>query len=134
MRIVVGRQFLKFITVGFFSTAFNYTIFFICYQYLSLYYVASSAVGFIVGIFFGYGFNKNWTFGAKGKTRSYVYRYYLVYTASLFLGLAFLKFCVDLLGIAPEVANVLVIGLCTCMNFTGTKFWVFGARGGGSSN
>ena len=130
---MVGRQFLKFITVGFFSTVLNYAVFYTLYEYLSTYYVVSSAVGFIVGVFVGYGFNKNWTFGAQEKTEGYVRRYYLVYSGSLLMGLALLEFLVDVLGIVPEVANILIIGLSTCTNFVGTKLYVFGASEGTST-
>lgn len=73
----------------------------------------------------GYRLNKTWTFEIKVTEENYVYKYYFVYTASLFLSLIFLDFLVSKLSIIPEIANILTIGLTTCTNFIGTKFWAF---------
>lgn len=122
---MITQQFLKFIVIGGVSTIINYIVFYALYEFGSINYVISSAAGFIIGVFVGYGFNKRWTFGVKERTKQYVYKYYVVYTISLLLGLGFLKLLVVVLGLVPQIANVLTIGLTTCTNFMGTKFWVF---------
>ena len=122
---MVKQQFLKFITIGVLSTIVNYTIFYALYRFLAVDYVVASGIGFVSGVFAGYGLNKNWTFGVKEKAKQYVYKYYIVYIVSLFLGLGFLEFLVVVLGIIPELANALTIILTTCTNFIGVKFWVF---------
>ena len=122
---MIQRQFIKFIVIGVFSTVINYGIFFILYHFIAVHYIASSAIGFMSGVFVGYHFNKNWTFGVAEKSPHYLYQYYLVYTISLVLGLGFLHLLVKRLDIIPEIANILTIGLTTCTNFLGTKFWVF---------
>ena len=122
---MLKKQFSRFIVVGVFSTIVNYSIFYILYEFASFYYTLASAMGFIAGVFAGYGFNLAWTFEAKGQYAQYIYKYYIVYTVSLFLGLGFLEFLVSALSVIPEIANVLTIGLTTCTNFMGTKFWVF---------
>jgi putative flippase GtrA len=122
---MISQQFFKFITIGILGTTLNYLAFLVFYEFLSINYILSSSLGFIIGTVTGYGFNKVWTFGIKCKDTHYAYKYYLVYIISLFLGLALLKFLVAVLNIMPEIANLLTIGLTTCTNFIGTKFWVF---------
>jgi len=122
---MIKQQFSKFVIIGVFSTIINYATFYIFYEFLKFHYILSSAIGFMLGVIVGYGFNKNWAFGVKGKNCRYIYKYYIVYTISLFLGLGFLKFLVSVLEIMPEISNFLTIGLTTCTNFIGIKFWVF---------
>jgi len=122
---LIKNEFLKFIIIGSLSTLLNYAIFYTIYNFFNLNYALSSGFGFIVGVFMGYRLNKTWTFEIKVTEENYVYKYYFVYTASLFLSLIFLDFLVSKLSIIPEIANILTIGLTTCTNFIGTKFWAF---------
>lgn len=122
---MIKQQFLKFIVIGVLSTIVNYSVFYILYEFLTLHYIAASALGFISGVIFGYELNKNWTFAVQKESSRYFYTYFLVYLFSLVLGLMFLEFLVSGLGIIPELANFLTIGLTTCTNFVGIKFWVF---------
>lgn len=119
------NQMAKFIVVGVFSTSINYGAFYILYNFLSAHYIIASMLGFVIGVFAGYIFNKSWTFNIQEKSPQHIYKYYIVYTISLFFGLGFLKFLVTVMGLIPEIANLLTIGLTTCTNFTGIKFWVF---------
>lgn len=122
---MVKKQFLKFIVIGVFSTFVNYSVFYVLYNFLFFHYLFSSGVGFLAGVFAGYNLNKTWSFGIKEKSFEYVFKYYIVYTISLFLGLGSLYVLVNNLGILPEIANVITIGLTTCTNFIGIKIWVF---------
>lgn len=122
---MIKEQFFKFILLGILSTFVNYSIFFISYKFLSLHYTLAYGIGFIVGIFAAYKFNKGWTFGVKEDRKVYFLKYYCVYIFSLFLGLGFLKFLVNNLDITAEIGNIITIGLTTCTNFLGVKFWVF---------
>ena len=122
---MIKKQFLKFVVIGVLSTTVNYSIFYILYQSLSVYYMKASSMGFIVGVLAGYRLNKSWTFCIKEKTKDYIYKYFIVYFISLILGLGLLKFFVTVLGIVPKLATFLMIGFTTCTNFLGTKFLVF---------
>lgn len=122
---MIKKQFTRFIIIGVFSTIINYGLFYFAHNFLNIDYLISAAAGFIAGVFAGYGFNKSWTFETKEDSKSHVIKYTVVYTVSLFLGLGFLKVLVDRLGMVANMANILTIGLTTCTNFTGIKFWVF---------
>ena len=119
------KQFFKFIVIGLLSTVINYGVFYALYEFFSIYYILSSAIGFITGVFAGYGLNKTWTFGVKNSRSRYIHKYCIVYIFSLFLGLGFLNFLVTVLDFTAEFANILTIGLTTCTNFMGIKLLVF---------
>jgi len=122
----ISVEFYRFIVVGVWSTIINYGIFYILLEFLSVNYLTSSAVGFISGVFAGYGFNRKWTFKVeKEKKNTEIIKYYTVYIVSLILSLLFLKIIVDVVGVDPRIANILAIGLTTFTNFVGIKMVVF---------
>ena len=123
---MLRKQFLRFITVGLLSTAVSYSAFYIALRYFSINYLIAACIGFVVGVFVGFSFNKNWTFGStEDRSKKMIVRYFSVYIASLLISLVFLRITVEWLGILPELANFLAIGITTCTNFIGTKFFVF---------
>jgi len=121
-------EFLKFIIVGGASTVINYAVFFVLLSTFNWNYLLSSGCGFFSGVLFGYFFNKLWTFKVEDSSARLLLNYYLVYLGSLLISLLFLKITVDFLGMDAKIANVLAIGITTCTNFIGIKFWAFGKR------
>jgi putative flippase GtrA len=119
------KQFTKFAAVGLLSTALNYGLFFYSYNLIRLDYIIASALGYIFGLIFGYLLNRNWTYQHRDKHSQTIYKYLTVYIGSLLLGLIALKILVNNYGFDANLANILVIGLSTITNFSGTKFWVF---------
>ncbi len=120
------KQFAKFAAVGFLSTTLNYGLFFYSYNLIKLNYISASALGYISGLILGYLLNKSWTYQYSGTKQSQIiYKYLTVYIGSLLLGLIVLKILVNNYGFDANLANILVIGLSTITNFSGTKFWVF---------
>jgi putative flippase GtrA len=122
---MIKKQFFRFIVIGMLSTIVNYACFYAFLTLLSVNYIIASAAGFILGVFAGYFFNKSWTFEVTEKSKANVVKYYFVYIASLILSLAFLKVTVGHMGISAKIANIIAIGITTCTNFIGIKFWVF---------
>ncbi len=123
------EQLTKFLIVGGFSTILNYAIFYGLYKLIGIYYLLSSAIGFLSGVVFGYFFNKTWTFQSKSKARMEIVKYYLVYIFSLFFSLVILRIEVEYFMINPLIANIITISITTIINFAGTKFFVFRAKG-----
>ena len=120
------RELCRFIVVGSWSTIINYLLFYILFEILDINYLISSAFGFIAGVFFGYSFNRKWTFKVKKyKKRSEIISYFVVYMASLLISLLFLEILVNIAGLDPKIANILAIGLTTCTNYIGVKKIVF---------
>ena len=120
------NQFLKFIVVGLFSAIINYGLFYLLLKMANINYLISSLCGFIAGVFGGFYLNKNWTYNDKNnKSNSLLWKYFSLYLFSLLISLIFLKITVEYIGLNAEIANLLAIGITTCINFIGTKFVVF---------
>lgn len=121
-------HFLKFCLVGGVATVLNYAVFFVLYRYIDVFYIASSGIGYIVGVLFGFYFNKKFTF--ESTSNDYYQEgivYFLLYLISLFIGLALLRTLV-FLGVPVLSANVLVIGVTTVTNYLGSKYLVFNSH------
>ena len=123
----VIQQFIRFCLVGVAGATLNYSIFFLLYHFLSVYYSVSSGIGFICSIFLAFFLNKKFTFklGKDKKTKTRIIKYFLVNLSSLLLGLFFLNFFVEILYINVYIANFFVIGIQTVSNFTGSRLFAF---------
>ena len=118
-------QLQRFLITGGISTVISYSIFLFSIHLLGLHYILANILAFCISVIFSYNFNKRWSFQAAKQQRSHLKRYLTLYLITLLVGSLILKFTVDFLGIAPEIA--FIIGLCftTTINFIGTKFFVF---------
>ena len=119
------RQFSKFAVVGVISTVINYLIFYLLLEFAGVNYLLSSGVGYICGVFAGFLLNKYWTFNAVEEEKGEIVRYYIIYLLSLGLSLGFLKITVEYFSMDARIANILAIGITTCTNFIGSKYFVF---------
>ena len=61
------QEFLKFILIGILSTIINYGSFYALLEFLSVYYLLSSGIGFFLGVIAGYFLNKD----AKNSRTNY---------------------------------------------------------------
>ncbi len=119
------ESFIKFCIIGGFSTIINYGLFYTLFTLVNLNYLLSSASGYISGTLFGFYLNKTFTFKSKAKRHGVeISKYFFVYTFSLFAGLLFLRGQV-FFGIPIFLANFIVIGFTTIINYLGSKYFVF---------
>lgn len=118
--------FTKFVLVGGVSTTFNYALFYALHVFLNVNYLIASSTGYISGIFISYWLNKYYTFKSIEKaTTKEIAKYYSVFIISLFIGLGFLSFLVEIIGLMPVYANILMIGFTVVLNYLGTHYFVF---------
>lgn len=112
--------------VGSVGTVLNYDVFLLMLNVFHIHYVVSSAAGYLVGLFFGYFFNRGWTFQSSS---SQIFRefclYVSVYLFSLFASLVFLHILVEFFHFSPFLANILVIIFSTITNYFGCRRFVF---------
>lgn len=121
----VQSQFGKFIIVGAFSTIVNYGIFYLMFNFLHVHYLVASGTGYISGVLFGFYFNKSWSFNFYRQSKIALLKYVSVYFFSLIVSIFFLNILVEFFLLDERIANILVIGLTTCLNFLCIKFFVF---------
>ena len=121
----ISRQFIRFCLIGLECTVLYYLVFILLYNYLSFHYLTSALISFLSGIFFGFAFNKIFTFNSKEKNTIAFPTYFLVYLFSMIFTLVSLKLLVDFLKINPLISFALLIPITTLINFLGTKIFVF---------
>ncbi len=120
------EQFKKFVFIGLSSTAINYGVFFVLFQFFQIYYALAHVIGYILGVVFGYAFNRSWTFDSViPKKKVEFVLYFTVYILSLMTSVAALQILVEVSELNPLIANILSIGVSTITNFLGCKFLVF---------
>jgi putative flippase GtrA len=118
LNIILVSRFLKFSIIGLISTIINYSIFFILFNTFNIFYVFSSIVGYVIGLLFGYYFNKKWTFSNKilaGK--SYIIKYTFCQILGLISQQIVLIILVEILLIDPIFSNIISIGFAAIVSF-----------------
>lgn len=123
------KQFQRFAVVGVANTTIGYSVFFLLFHFVHLYYILSAVLGYVSGLLFGFTFSRRWAFRSSDVRRGrQLLRFGSVYLTSLALSMLFLKFLVAMLRFDPRIANVFAIGLSTMTNFLGCKYVVFRQR------
>ncbi len=121
------RQFITFCMVGALGTILNYSIYFILLRFFEVYYLISSALGFVLPIFVVFPLNKRLTFRVlekKGVTGMFM-KYFMVCAFSLFLDQLSMIVQVELFHVNYYIAKVFTLGVTTSSNFLGSKFFAF---------
>lgn len=119
-------QFIKFSLVGLLNTAIHYGIFYVTYEYMGLYHLLASTVGFCFAVTNSYIVNKYWTFKTRGsKKRREFAKFIIVNLVTLSINLGSMAILVEQCGMDPRIAQLASIGLTLCINFLGNKFWTF---------
>lgn len=120
------KQALKFVLGGIFSTILNYSFFLILLNF-KIAYTISASIGFIIGTFSSFIFNKKWTFeSTKGKYQIFL-GYLSVYLSSLAINIILLRSLVDI-GYTPVYSNAFLIPFIVALNFLGSKLIAFGDK------
>lgn len=120
----ITRQAGFFAIVGVASTSLNYLTFLIAYAFLSFHYLIAAGTGFVLGVFFGYYFNKKGTFRSTQKIYISLPKYFLVYGLSLAFNIGTLEFLVHN-GMSPIIGNIILAPFIIIINFFGTKLIAF---------
>ena len=118
--------FLRFLIVGAFASIINLLCFFILFYKLNVFDTMSYSISYVVGVAIGYYFNKKWSFNYKNKSnKALFFKYLLVYTLNLFLGMGFFELVLILLDIEEILVQTIVIIITAIFNFIGLKKLVF---------
>lgn len=125
---MIKRELTLFLIVGSLTVIFDFMV------YRSLVWAGfvgvdtAKAISFLVGTVFAYLANRAWTFGHKPHASGSVWRFALLYAATLGANvvvnaLALVLF-VDAVA-AIQTAFLLATGVSACLNFLGMKLFVF---------
>ncbi|MFC1546269.1 glycosyltransferase [bacterium] len=116
----------KFLAAGILTNAVTYSLFFMLFRLVHLYYVFSSVAGFLAGFLTGFVVNRSWTFSAgNGNAHHHLAKFFIVNMISLGFYVITITFCTEILNIIPEISQIITMAVSTVINFSGSKFWAF---------
>ena len=115
--IMMKTHLFRFLFVGTLSTLINMGVFYLLFELLGIYYILSSVIAFLIGMLFGYFFNRKWTYSSNVEINKEIVNYFLLYLLSLSIGICLLKFQVEFCEINVLIANLVVISFTTMINF-----------------
>jgi putative flippase GtrA len=118
------NQAIKFLAVGFITTAVTYFSFVGCLRLLGWNEYISNAVSYILGLVNSYLLNKVWTFSSKGFSAIEIGAFLLVFGISYAAQLGSFSM-LRLAGFGPEITQILAMFPYTAVNFIGNKFLTF---------
>jgi putative flippase GtrA len=118
-------QFVKFGIVGVSNTLLAFAIYTVLLKVFGVWYLAASAIGFVVGAVNGFLLNRRWTFaGHVGDSLTPV-RWGIVQGSGLALNLGLLYLFVDGAGIEKLLGQAFATGIVTVITFLVNRAWTF---------
>lgn len=125
----VVLQFVKFGIVGISNTLITFAVYTLLLKVFGVWYLAASAIGFVLGATNGFLLNRAWTFrGHVGDSLTPV-RWGVVQGCGLALNEGLLYLCVDGLGIDKLLAQALALVFVTTSTFFANRAWTFRMAG-----
>lgn len=119
---IKSNRFIRFLFAGTVNTVFGYTVYCV-FVLLGFNYPIALLLATLVGVVFNFITVSNWVFGAGGRAR--FVRFVLAYVV-LYLGnLAGLYALIDVLGMGPLLAQLLVLPLYVITAFLVFRRFVF---------
>lgn len=117
----VMRQLLGFVFAGGVATVLNYLVFISLFE-LDVHVTVAATIGYVSGILVSFTINKLWVFSSS--ERSSLLRYSVAYGLALIAQLSLLNLLM-LLGLMPQLANGVAIGLVVVVNYFLIRKFVF---------
>lgn len=118
-------QFVKFGIVGVSNTLLFLAVYTLLLKGFGVWYLAASAIGFIVGAVNGFLLNRRWTFsGHIGDSLTPV-RWGVVQSCGLLLNLGLVALCVSGLGMDELVGQAVAIVVVVVVTFVANRAWTF---------
>ncbi|HUA10717.1 MAG TPA: GtrA family protein [Solirubrobacteraceae bacterium] len=123
--IGVARQFAKFVLVGVSNTLLTLAVYTILLKGFDVWYLAASAIGFIVGATNGFIWNRRWTFSGHVGDAYTPVRWGVVQTFGLAVNELLLFALVRGAGLGELIAQVLATAVVTVTTFILNRAWTF---------
>lgn len=115
----------KFILVGMLNAVIGLGIIYSTYNLLGLNYKLANVLGYGCGIVNSFIWNRRWTFRSKKDPKPQVLLFFLMFGVSYGLNLGATVLCVEVIGIPPNIAQLVGIFFYTTSNFFGNKYVTF---------
>jgi putative flippase GtrA len=118
-------QFVKFGIVGISNTLLTFITYTILLKVFGVWYLAASAIGFIVGATNGFLLNRRWTFREHVGDALTPVRWGVVQTSGLAVNEALLYLFVGQAGLDKLLAQVFATAVVTVSTFFANRAWTF---------
>jgi putative flippase GtrA len=118
-------QFVKFGIVGVSNTLLTFAVYTLLLKVFGVWYLAASAIGFIVGAVNGFLLNRRWTFrGHVGDAFTPV-RWTIVQGCGLLANLGLVYLFVEEIGLDKLIAQACATAVVTVLTFLVNRAWTF---------
>jgi putative flippase GtrA len=118
-------QFVKFGIVGVSNTLLTLLVYTLLLKVFGVWYLAASAIGFIVGATNGFLWNRRWTFKEHVGDSFTPLRWTIVQGCGLGLNLGLLYVLVDRVSLDKLVAQACATAVVTVLTFIANRGWTF---------
>jgi putative flippase GtrA len=118
-------QFVKFGVVGVSNTLLAFTIYTVLLKVFGMWYLAASAIGFVVGAVNGFLLNRRWTFAGHVGDALTPVRWGIVQGCGLALNEGLLYLFVDDASIEKLLSQAFATAIVTVITFLVNRAWTF---------
>ena len=125
LRAPVLIQFIKFGVVGVSNTLLTFVVYTTLLKAFGVWYLAASAVGFMVGATNGFIFNRRWTFADHVGDSLTPVRWAIVQGSGLGINLLLLYLFVDSAHLDKLLAQAFATAVVTVTTFFANRAWTF---------
>lgn len=127
-RLKLATQFVKFGIVGVSNTLITLVVYTLLLKVFGVWYVAASAVGFLVGAANGFVWNRRWTFAEHVGDALTPVRWFVVQGCGLGLDLLLIYLLVQYAGLDKLLGQVCATAVVTVLTFFANRAWTFRVR------
>lgn len=124
-RLLLATQFVKFGIVGISNTLITLAVYTLLLKVFGVWYVAASAVGFLVGAANGFIWNRRWTFRQHVGDALTPVRWFVVQGCGLGLDLVLIYLLVQNAGLDKLLGQVCATAVVTVLTFFANRAWTF---------
>jgi len=133
--LIQDKTKIRFLLIGAWNTFFGYAIFFVLLELTSRLfrtryaaYTSAQVAAWVIAVLSAYLLHKHVTF--RSSTRGWLaaaefVRFTQTYVAMFLFGLVFLPFLVEICGVEPRVAILIVTAAGMAINYTGHRLFTF---------
>ncbi len=121
----LNKQFLSYVLIGIFNTAWGYGLIFFLMYVVHLSPVLSNAISYAFGLFVTYFLNRKITFKSKNNASKEIVRFFTVFIVAYSVNLLALVVSIDVLHIHEGVSQVIAGAFYVMTSFTGLKLYVY---------
>jgi putative flippase GtrA len=118
-------QFVKFGIVGVSNTLLSFGIYTLLLKGFGVWYLAASAIAFVVGAVNGFLLNRRWTFREHVGDALTPVRWMVVQGCGLFANLGLVFLFVEEVSLDKLIAQACATGLVTVLTFFANRAWTF---------